>query len=635
MLDLTMLRSGSGEARLAPMMPLRCAAIGRSHDRPAGTCHRFWCVLGGVRRSSWSDQKHGPSSPGPSEPASYLPCAHSSFHPADPRASSGPATVPRARRRGPGTGPIPDREAGCMSDTQAPPGTGGESAGPALVTTTGRVESVDISGRTDVHKLRKHAVGLPGVLFLTVTGSAPISAMLFNTPIVVGYGNGIGAPAAFLFATVVLVIFSVGYVAMARKKTTAGGFYSYISHGLGREMGIGTGFGSVLAYSVFEASLCGGFAYFLNLKLSQFGVKIGWPWLALAMVLIISILAYFDIRLSSIVLGIGLVSEIVMLLIFDGFMFAHGHIPAAAINPVNAFKSLPASHGVAAGAIGVGLFFAFWSWVGFEMAPNYGEESKNPKKIVPRAMYISVIGLGIFYILTSWAPFAGYPSVAAAAHQAQNDAAHYYLNPANTIAGQWVGSLLSYLIITGSFACGMAFHNTTSRYFYSLGREGLLPRALGRTHPRWKSPHIASITQSVIAALIVLGFALFTGTNNPGSQAYIQLYGLMAVMGVIVILSVQALVSLSILLYFRRHHEDEVHWWRTIVAPALSFISQAFVVYLLFDNIHFLGSGYGYANWLGPIDLLVVATGVAAAFYLKYRKRAKYESAGRLINEGL
>jgi len=63
-------------------------------------------------------------------------------------------------------------------------------------------------------------------------------------------GNGSPAP-----------IFSVGYVAMARKKTTAGGFYSYIGHGLGREIGIGTGFGPVLTY--------------------------------------------FDVRLSSIILGIG------------------------------------------------------------------------------------------------------------------------------------------------------------------------------------------------------------------------------------------------------------------------------------------------------------------------------------------
>jgi len=515
-----------------------------------------------------------------------------------------------------------------QSDTSV--GESGGKPGAAAVP-----DNFDVSQHSDVAKLRKHAVGLMGVLFLTVTGSAPISAMLFNTPIVVGYGNGIGAPAAFIFATIVLTIFSVGYVAMARKKTTAGGFYSYISHGLGREIGIGTGFGSLLAYSVFEASLCGGFAYFLNLKLAQFGVNVGWPWLALGMVLIISVLTYFDVRLSSRILGIGLISEIAFLLIFDVVMFAHGHIPIAAINPINAFKALPASHGLAAGAIGIGLFFAFWSWVGFEMAPNYGEESRDPKRNVPRALYISVIGLGIFYTLTSWAPFAGYSTVHTAAAQAVSNPAQYYLSPANAIGGRWLGSILSYLIITGSFACGMAFHNTTARYFYSLGREGLLPNALGRTHPRWKSPHIASVTQSVIAALIVLGFALFTGTNDPAKQAYIQLYGLMAVMGVIVILSVQALVSLSILIYFQRHHEDEVHWWRTIIAPALAFISQGFVVYLLFSNIQFLGSGYGYANWLGPIDLLVVLVGVGAAFYFKRRRPDKYERAGRLINEGL
>ena len=66
--------------------------------------------------------------------------------------------------------------------------------------------------RDDVHKLHAGAVGLGGVLFLTVTGAAPISAMLFNTPLSVGYGNGIGTPAGFAFATVILTIFSVGYV---------------------------------------------------------------------------------------------------------------------------------------------------------------------------------------------------------------------------------------------------------------------------------------------------------------------------------------------------------------------------------------------------------------------------------------
>src|SRR5713226_9141327 len=433
-----------------------------------------------------------------------------------------------------------------MSDVPVP---GGVPAGAEERTGADRASMYDVSTRTDVHFLHKHAVGLLGVLFLTVTGSAPISAMLFNTPISVGFGNGIGTPAGFLFATVVLTIFSIGYAAMAQKITAAGGFYSYISHGLGRELGIGAAFTSVVAYSVFEASLCGGFAYFVNLKFAQHGIHIRWFWLALAMVGLIAILTYFDIRLSARLLGIAL----------------------GAINPVNAFKGFPGGAGLAAGGAGVGIFFAFWSWVGFEMAPNYAEESKDPKRIVPLAIIISVVGLGIFYTITSWAAISGYHSLHAAASVAQKNPAELFFIPTKEFAGGFIRDLMSYLIITGSFACGMAFHNTTARYFYSLGRERVLPSVLGRTHHRWKSPHIATLTQSTIAALIVIGFAVFTGTHDPVSQAYLQLYGLMAVMGVIIILAVQAVVSIAIINYFRTQHPEEHHYWKTLAAPLISF----------------------------------------------------------------
>ncbi len=506
----------------------------------------------------------------------------------------------------------------------------------------------DVSKRADVPMLRKHAVGLAGVLFLTVTGSAPISAMLFNTPLVVGYGNGLGAPAAFIFATVILTIFSVGYVAMSRKVTTAGGFYSYISHGLGREVGLGSGFAAVVAYSVFEASLCGGFAFFLNQKLSQIGTATGagwlngiqWPYLALLMVVIISAITYFDIRITARLLGIFLIGEVVFLLIFDAAMIVRGVTTTTAftidaLNPVKAFQGFGASGSLVAGLASIGLFFAFWSWVGFEMAPNYGEESRDPKRIVPMAMYISVIGLGVFYTITSWAPFAGYNTLNDAITQAQSNAAQYYLGPAQQYIALGVDQALSILIITGSFACGMAFHNTACRYFYSLGREKVLPTALGNTHPRWKSPHIASITQSVIAAVIVVLFAIFGGRDNPITQAYLELYGLMAVMGVIVILAVQALVSVAILRYFWLHHGTEVHWWSTVLAPIISFVGQAVVLFLLIQNFGFIAGAFRLANYLVPIDLVIFAVGIGLAFYLKQSQPEKYKTLGRLIHENL
>jgi amino acid transporter len=505
------------------------------------------------------------------------------------------------------------------------------------------VESVDVAQRTDVHKLRGGSVGLIGVLFLTVTGSAPISAMLFNTPISVGFGNGIGTPAGFMFATVVLVIFGVGYVAMSRKVTTAGGFYSFISHGLNRELGMASGFAMVAAYSVFEVSLVGGFAYFAQLKAERYGVHIQWYWFGFFMIALIAVLSYFDVRVSARILGVALLCEVATLVVFDIVMFSNGTVSASAVNPANAFKALPVVHSggtaLAAGAAGIGIFFAFWSWVGWEMAPNYGEESKDPKRNVPRALYISVIGLGIFYTLTSWAGISGYPHFSDAVNVAQNNSANFYFGPAEHYGNLFLKDCLSWFIITGSFACGMAFHNTTGRYMYSLGREGVLPRPLGRTHVRYHSPHIASTVQSVIAALILLAFALFAAVNSKlgagDSVGYLQVYGLMAIMGVVSILAIQAIVSIAIFNYFRVHHEAEHHWWTTMLAPIIAAITQAYVLYLAIKNLKFLGGGYSYAGLLCWLDLAIFLGGLGYAYYLKSRDRAKYETIGRMINQGL
>jgi amino acid transporter len=194
---------------------------------------------------------------------------------------------------------------------------------------------------------------------------------------------------------------------------------------------------------------------------------------------------------------------------------------------------------------------------------------------------------------------------------------------------------MSYLILTGSFACGMAFHNTAARYFYSLGREGLLPRYLGKTHKKWKSPARASVTQSFIAAIIIALFAIFTGTGNPLKQAYLQAFSGMSIMGVIIILAIQALVSVAIIFYFERNHRDEAHWWKTWLAPALSFLGQAGLLYLLIKNLAFIGGGFGYFNFFAPIDLAVFLVGLAVAFYWRSTSRDKYAIIGRMVHEDL
>ena len=136
--------------------------------------------------------------------------------------------------------------------------------------------------------LRKGAIGLTAVLFMAVANAAPITAMSFNMPVGVGWGNGIGAPAGFLFATIVLSIFAIGFSAMAKRVTTAGAFYGFISQGLGQVWGMAAGLLATISYILFEGTLIGGFAFFASNTLSSMaGISVNWLILAIGGMILI------------------------------------------------------------------------------------------------------------------------------------------------------------------------------------------------------------------------------------------------------------------------------------------------------------------------------------------------------------
>jgi amino acid transporter len=496
----------------------------------------------------------------------------------------------------------------------------------------GTVESVSVAD-SGVDRLKPNAIGLWGVIFLAVTGAAPISAMLFNVPFATGFGTGIYTPAAFLFATIILTIFSVGYVAMARKMRAAGGFYTFISHGLGRELGLATGIAGALAYSLFEISLLGGFAYFAA---TNFNDWFGWhiPWIAFALfaAVLISVLCYFDVELSVRVLGFALIGEIIILTIFDLVVFGHGgSSDGVAFKGLNPFKLGSPGVGLAAG---VGLFLAFWSWVGFEAVPNYAEESRNPKHIVPRATLYSVIGLGIGYVITSLAFVSSFPEKTLI-KDAQNPDGPFFVAMRH-FGSHWLATCMQVLILTGSFACAMAFHNVAMRYGYAMGREGILPRALGKTHRTHRSPYIASITQTVIAIALVLiwGIGSGFGYKDAFDTAYVRIYTMMAVQGVVWILAIQATCALAVIVWHRRHkHPDS--WVIVVLCPVIAILGQVFAIYLLFKNIDVLAGTISYVDFIGPIAGFVVIAALVYALALKRRDRRKFDMIGRMIDEGV
>jgi amino acid transporter len=478
----------------------------------------------------------------------------------------------------------------------------------------------------EVHRLKANSVGLVGVVFMAVATAAPITAMTGNLPIAVGFGNGTGAPAGYLFATLVLTVFSVGYVAMARRITAAGAFYGYISHGLGRITGMASGMLAVLAYVVFEASIVGVFSYFAQTTVEdQLGVDLPWVLYAAAMLLVTAVLAYFDINLTAKALGVMLIAEIAVLFAVATAVLLSGGgpdgIPVEPVNPANAFTGSSA---------GLGLFFAFWSWVGFESTAMYGEESRDPKRVIPRATLISVVGVGLFYIYVSWMTIAGNGLEGSVEVSSGTSPLDLFFDPAHSYIGAWAVDAFQWLLITGSFACGMAFHQCAARYLYAIGREGFLHPALGRTHARHGSPYVASFVQSVIAITLVGAFWL------TGQDPYIHLYTLLAILGTMAILIVQTLCSFAVIGYFRRNHPEDRHWFRTLTAPLLGGLGMIAVVGLLVTNLDTAAGTAADSLFFEAIPWivgLVFFGGLGLGFFLKARQPQRYELIGRIVLE--
>jgi amino acid transporter len=487
----------------------------------------------------------------------------------------------------------------------------------------------------EIQRLRPNAVGLVAVTFMAVATAAPISAMVANVPVAVAAGNGSGAPAGFLVATVVLTVFAVGYTAMARHITAAGAFYGYVSHGLGQVAGMATGLLATVAYIVFEASLVGLFAYFAQTTVADlFGIDLPWPVYALLMLALSAVLTWFDINLTSRILGIALLSEIAVLAALAGAVLINGGGPDGfafeAVNPVSAFT--PAT-GVAGATVGLGLLMAFWSWVGFESTAMYGEESRDPKRIIPIATILVVVGVGLFYVAVSWMIVAAHGLEGAVAVATGPDPAELVFGPTRELLGEPAVTAFRLLLVTGSFACGMAFHNCAARYLYAIGREDVIPgsrRTLGACHPRHGSPHVAGTVQTGIATALVLAFAI------AGKDPYLDLFVTLAVLGTMSILIVQAVSSFAVIGYFhvRRKHPETAHPVRTLLAPLLGGIGMISVVVLLFQNLDVAGGDAAQSTLfrLVPVIVLAVAVlGVAIALFLKVRAPERFATIGRVV----
>ncbi|WP_435154756.1 APC family permease [Amycolatopsis sacchari] len=448
--------------------------------------------------------------------------------------------------------------------------------------------------------LRGH-LGVSGIVFLVLAAVAPLTGIIVIGGIGIAVGTGGGTPVMFLIATVVFVLFAVGYAQMAKKLVNAGGFYTYVVRGLGRTAGLVAAFVAVVGYNCFVAGAVGTSGFFTSAVFdSVFGLNVPWWIWSLVSVAGVWLLTRAGIDFSAKVLGVALVCEVSILLVLDVVILFRTGFSFAVFRP----------EVFATGSVGLGLLFAANAFVGFEATGLFGEEARDPKRTIPRATYVAIVFIGVFAAVTTWAIVSALgvrnAGAAAADHLATGDLVF-------SVSAEYLGTALTdvmqLLLVVSLFAALLALHNSASRYLYALGRVGVLPKRLSRTRRKNGSPVVASTVQLVLATVIAMAYAV--AGANPVTSLVAAFTGI-GTLGIIVL---QAIAATAIVVHFRRVRD--ARWGKTFLLPLLGGIGLWTVTVLAFVNFPQLAGSDSpvitLLPWLLPVAA-VLAVVVAAVF---------------------
>jgi amino acid transporter len=467
-------------------------------------------------------------------------------------------------------------------------------------------------------RLARNSVGIAHIIFFVVAAAAPLTAVVGATPPAFAFGNGAGVPGAFVLAGLLYLIFSVGFTTMSRHVGGAGAFYTYITQGIGKPAGVGGAFIALLTYSSVQIAVYGLLGLFTHNMMAEFGVNLPWYAWSLGFLVLVHLAGQRNIAFSGAILGVCMVAEIVILLLLNIAILVAGGGPEG----INLTSFEPST--VFSAGLGVTLVFVVGSFIGFEATAIFAEEVDRPEKTIPRATYISVLLIAVFYAFSTWTIGLHYgPSKVQETAAASLDA--FYFGAATDVLGAWSATTMNLLLITSLFACVLSFHNTLNRYFFALGREGLAARALGKVHAVHGSPYVAGMLQSASAALVIIAFAL------AGQDPFAVVFSYMSALTVIGILTVQAVVCIAVILYFRKNSHGH-GLWQTLIAPAVAFVGLVGALGLVISNLELLAGASNIVVDSFPLIVALVGLGgMIFAMRIKGADPARYAALGKVF----
>ena len=417
--------------------------------------------------------------------------------------------------------------------------------------------------------LRRNAIGLPGVLFQSITTMAPASAVAFSLGAAIPLAGG-ALPLAVFIALIVCVFIAVNIGALARHLPSAGGYFTYVSRGLGVQAGWMTGWLFSLTYLLIVPLQLLVLGPVMNAFAQQyfhlsFGAN-GWAVWAMVFAVIVFGLTYFGIKISadtSVVLGAIEITIFTALAIWLIVTAGKGNT-LATFNPASSLEKGP----ILGNWQGVlhGMIFAFLAFAGFESSAPLAEEAHNPRRTVPRAIVLAAISIGVFYVFCSYAGVVGWGI---------NNLGSYVTNAdpwaamANRVWG--VFAFVAILaILNSALANSNAGVNAASRVLFAMGRTNTLPGPLAHVSSRFRTPDVAVIFTMIVGVV----FTLWPGFVYGPPTAF----ALLGTIITIFILIVYMATCLAVPFFYYRERRPEFNVLRHVIVPLVPFIVLIFPI---------------------------------------------------------
>ncbi len=458
-------------------------------------------------------------------------------------------------------------------------------------------------------------MGTAALIFTVLAVGAPLASVSGVFPVVISFG-GSAAPIAYGIATVVLLAFAAGLATMSKFVPNPGAFYAYVTSGLGKHAGLGGAFLAIFAYWLIATATYAFFGSVTNRLIIAFGgPDIAWYWWQILGWVIVGFIGYRNVELSAKVLTVAMVLEVAIAVIFDVSIVARGGAEGLSLPTID-------SDVFNLGSLGIAVLFSVLCFIGFESTAIFREEAKNPDKTVPRAMYLSVLLVGVFYAISIALMILAY-GYSTAQDVALENPAGMFDEALGAFTAPILRDICAILLVNSVLASLIALTNMLSRYLYALGNDGVLPKALGEAHPKHGSPYRASL---VVTAMIGLLGAPFMFVAEEPMVFYANMVGV----GMYALMVLMTLASVAVLVFFRRNPQPGTSALKTTIAPIVSILSFAFVLYLATTNMDLIsGLTGGLAVVLVVLTYVVTAAGVVAAAIYRKTKPDAFHRIGR------